>query len=124
MRNMTQQTTEARVRRVDQAAIIDLKGDVTNQGQQVIRNAYAEALKSEPTRVFFNLRDTEYINTSGIAVLISLVMEAEKAGRKIGLFGMSAHYKKVFELVRLPLYADLFESETEALATLVGQTAE
>jgi hypothetical protein len=39
-------------------------------------------------------------------------------GRKIGLYGMSAHYRKVFTLVRLPLYAELYESESEALATL------
>jgi len=45
-------------------------------------------------------------------------MEAEKAGRKIGLYGMSAHYHKVFTLVRLPLYADMYESESEALASV------
>jgi len=115
---MLNQKTEARLRRMSQALIIDLVGDVTNQGQETIKRAYAEALRHEPARIFFNFAGTEYINTSGIAVLISLVMEAEKVGRKIGLFGMSAHYRKVFELVRLPLYAELYESEEEALAAV------
>lgn len=116
--------TEARLRRAGKAIIIDLIGDVTNKGQQVIKNTYAKAIESDPERVFFNFGATEYINTSGIAVLISLVMEAEKAGRKIGLFGMSAHYHKVFQLVRLPLYADIYQTESEALAALNGtQTA-
>jgi anti-anti-sigma factor len=112
---MLNKKTETRLRRADKAVIIDLVGDVTNRGQEVIKSAYAEALRDNPERVFFNFADTEYINTSGIAVLISLVMEAEKAGRKIGLFGMSAHYRKVFELVRLPLYADMYQTESEAL---------
>jgi anti-anti-sigma factor len=115
---MLNKPTEARLRRTDNAAIIDVSGDVTEQGEQAIKGAYVEALAGDPRRVFLNFGDTEYINTSGIAVLISLVMEAEKAGRKVGLYGMSAHYKKVFTLVRLPLYADMFESEGEALASL------
>jgi anti-anti-sigma factor len=110
--------TETRLRQVGEAVIIDLIGDVTNRGQQAIESAYEEALDSEPQRVFFNFSDIEYINTSGIAVLISLVMEGEKLGRKIGLFGMSEHYRKVFKLVRLPLYADVYETEDEALGSL------
>jgi anti-anti-sigma factor len=115
---MLEKKTETRLRRVGTAVIIDLLGDVTNRGQDTIKRAYEEALQGEPERVFFNFGDTEYINTSGIAVLISLVIEAEKVGRKIGLFGMSAHYHKVFTLVRLPLFADMYESESDALASL------
>ena len=115
---MLNKPTEARLRRMDRAVIIDVSGDVTEQGEQAIKGAYGKALEGDPERVFLNFGHTEYINTSGIAVLISLVMEAEKSGRKIGLYGMSAHYTKVFTLVRLPLYADMFESESEALSSL------
>jgi anti-anti-sigma factor len=115
---MLSKPTAARLRRTDKAAIIDVSGDVTEQGEQAIRGAYGEALAGDQERVFLNFGDTEYINTSGIAVLISIVMEAEKAGRKIGLYGMSAHYHKVFTLVRLPLYANMYESESEALASV------
>lgn len=116
---MLNKETEARLRRAGQeVVIIDLIGDVTNQGQQAIQSAYAAALQDQPQKIFFNFGNTEYINTSGIAILISIVMEAAKAGRRIGLFGMSSHYRKVFELVRLPLYADVYQSEDEALTAL------
>jgi anti-anti-sigma factor len=115
---MLSKNTETRLRRLDQAVIIDLVGDVTDRGQQTIRDTYAKALEGAAGRIFLNFSDTEYINTSGIAVLISMVMEAERTGHKIGLFGMSPHYRKVFTLVRLTLYADMYESEGEALASL------
>jgi anti-anti-sigma factor len=115
---MLHKRTETRLRQVGRAVVIDLIGDITDQGQRTIKSAYAEALAKGPECVFFNFGDTEYINTSGIAVLISIVMEAEKAGQKIGLFGMSAHYRKVFTLVRLPLYAAMYGSESEALTFL------
>jgi anti-anti-sigma factor len=119
---MLTKDTKVRLRHAGQAVIIDLSGDVTNHGQEAIKNTYAQALKSNPKRIFFNFGDTEYINTSGIAVLISIVMEAEKAGHKIGLFGMSAHYQKVFQLVRLPLYADMYPNESAALDNLKAAT--
>jgi anti-anti-sigma factor len=112
---MLNKKTETRLRRIDKAIIIDLIGDVTGQGAETIKSAYAEALQSKPERVLFNLGDTEYINTSGIAILISIAMEAENAEHKIEFFGMSAHYRKVFELVRLPLYAQIYQTESEAL---------
>jgi anti-anti-sigma factor len=115
---MLNKQTETRLRRIGDAVVIDLIGDLTERDQPAIRAAYGDALREEPQRVFFNFERTEYINTSGIAVLIAIVMEAEKTGRKIGLFGMSPHYRKVFTLVRLPMYADLYENEGEALAAL------
>jgi anti-anti-sigma factor len=115
---MLSKRTETQLRQVGKVAIIDLVGDVTSRDQQAIRNAYAKALASEPEHILFNFNDTEYINTTGIGVLISIVMEAERAGRKIGFYGMSAHYRKVFSLVRLPLYADMYKNESEALASL------
>ena len=118
VRDKLEKTTETRLRHVGEAIIIDLSGDVTNRGQQAIESAYEQALDGEPQRVFFNFSDIEYINTSGIAVLISLVMEGERSGRKIGFFGLSAHYRKVFKLVRLPLYADVYDTEDEALGSL------
>jgi anti-anti-sigma factor len=115
---MLTKETKTQSRQFGTSIIIDLIGDVTNQGQEAINSAYARALAKKPERIFFNFGDTEYINTSGIAVLISLVMEAEKTEQKIGLFGMSAHYRKVFTLVRLPLYAQMYAGESEALASV------
>lgn len=115
---MLNKKTETKLRQIGSAAVIDVLGDVTDRGQKAIESAYSAALENGPRRIFFNFSDTEYINTSGIAVLISIVMEAERAGRKIGLFGMSPHYRKVFTLVRLPLYADMYDGEGDALASL------
>lgn len=114
--------TQARVRSTASAIVIDLEGDINSQGEKALREAYQRARQTSldagdsPQPIFFNFTRADYINTSGIAVLISIVMEAQKQGQKISLFGMSPHYQKIFKLVRLPLYADLFATEEEALA--------
>lgn len=115
---MLNKAIEVELRRVKDAAIIDLQGDVNASGEDVIKGAYVSATQEGASYVLFNLEQAEYINTSGIAVLIGIVMEAQKADQKVLVYGASNHYKKIFELVRLPMYVEMFDTEEEALASL------
>ncbi len=121
---MQTKPTQARVRPIAGGAIIDLEGDINSQGEKTLRQAYQKACQAvaeadtPPPPILLNFAQADYINTSGIAVLISIVMEAQKADQKVILFGMSSHYQKIFKLVRLPLYADMYPTEKEALAAL------
>lgn len=108
-------------RKVDNAAIIDLRGDVNASGEEAIKGAYRSATEEGAENILFNLKEVEYIDTSGIAVLIGIVMEAQKAKQKVLVYGVSSHYKKIFELVRLPMYVDIFDTEQEALARAQGR---
>jgi anti-anti-sigma factor len=105
-------------RAIDDVAIIDLRGDVNASGDEVIKEAYRSATETGAKIILFNLEQAEYINTSGIAVLISVVMEAQQADQRVMVCGASAHYKKIFELVRLPMYVDMFDTEQEAITSV------
>src|SRR5579859_1469369 len=83
-------------RKTGNVSVIGLKGDITSDGEAPIKDAYQTVTREGATNILFDLKQTEYINTSGIAVLISIVMEAKKAGQKILVSGVSPHYKKVF----------------------------
>ncbi|MBE2270389.1 MAG: STAS domain-containing protein [Anaerolinea sp.] len=100
------------------ASVIELHGDVNSDGDAAIKGAYRDAVTGGATTILFNLSKTEYINTSGISVLIAIVMEAKKAGQKILVCGVSPHYKKVFDLVRFSVYVTMFDTEDAALASL------
>ena len=101
-------------------AIIELHGDVNSDGDAAIKEAYRAAVATGATAVLFNMSNTAYINTSGISVLIAIVMEAKKAGHTILVSGVSPHYKKVFDLVRFSVYVTMFETEEQALASITG----
>ena len=105
-------------RKTGNVSVIGLKGDITSDGEAPIKDAYQTVTREGATNILFDLKQTEYINTSGIAVLISIVMEAKKAGQKILVSGVSPHYKKVFELVRFSLYVTMYDSEEAALASV------
>ena len=59
----------------------------------------------------------EYINSSGIAIIIQILIEGHQAGsRPLGIFGLSPHFHKVFGMVGINKYASLYEDEKSALA--------
>ncbi|MDX2138198.1 MAG: STAS domain-containing protein [Chloroflexota bacterium] len=110
---------EVQTRKIDEKAIIiDLVGDVNSDGDTLIKDAYRKAVAEGAQTVAFDMTRTDYINTSGISVLISVVMEAKKANQKVLVYGVSPHYKKVFDLVRFSVYVTMFDDETSARASL------
>jgi anti-anti-sigma regulatory factor len=60
----------------------------------------------------------DYINSSGIALVIQMLMEANKNSQKIAAFGLTPHFQKVFTMVGITKYASLFPDEAAAKASL------
>ena len=105
-------------RTTPKAAIIELHGDVSGDGDGPIKEAYHAAVEGGSTNVVFNLAGAQYINTSGISVLISVVMEAKQHGVNVAVTGASPHYRKVFDLVRFSSFVSMFDDEAAALDSL------
>lgn len=105
-------------RSLDGVAVIELHGDVSADGEAEITGAYGAAIASGTTTVLIEMAHTSYINTSGISVLISVAMEARKAGHHVLVSGASPHYKKVFDLVQFSSFVSMFDTEADALASL------
>jgi anti-sigma B factor antagonist len=107
---------EITTRTTPQAAVLVLRGDVGADGDAPIKDAYRAAVEGGSTSVVFNLAETQYINTSGISVLIAIVMEAKQQGVAVAVAGASPHYRKVFDLVRFSSFVSMYDDEAEALA--------
>ena len=60
----------------------------------------------------------DYINSSGIALVIQMLIEASNSGQKVFAFGLSPHFTKVFTMVGITKYAGLFPNQADALAAL------
>ena len=106
------------VRWKDDAAVIDLVGDVTTFAEEAINQAYQSASSDGAVNIIFNFRENDYINSAGIAILIGVVTEARKRDQKLLMTGLSAHFQKIFRMVGLTQYADLYPSVDDALASI------
>ena len=54
-----------------------------------------------PARSSSNFSRTEYINSTGIALIVRLLADARTREIEIAACGLSEHYRKIFEITRL-----------------------
>ncbi len=96
--------------------LLSMKGDISLTSKEAILGAY-HTLGSTVSRVLLDFTGVDYINSSGIAIIIQMLLEASRAeSRSIGIFGLSSHFHKVFNMVGISKYATIYENETAALA--------
>ena len=106
---------EAKVRRHDGLSIVQFKGDMTTFAEDVVHDVFREATRDSQHNIGLDFSACEYINSAGIAVIIGVVTEARRQGRRIFVFGLSTHYQKIFRMVGLADYIEICVSEDEAL---------
>jgi anti-sigma B factor antagonist len=111
---MTETTATFEVRRSGPAAIVDLTGDVTAGSEEVLMSAYDEA--GEARAIVLNFTDLAYMNSGGIGLLVTLLVRANRRSQKLLAYGLSDHYRQIFELTRLDEAVGIHEAEQDALA--------
>jgi anti-anti-sigma factor len=89
---------------------------VTAATESALMDAYARATASGAKSVLLNFSNLEYMNSSGIGLLVTLLIRANRQGQKIAAFGLTDHYKDIFELTRLDEAIKIYDTEEAALA--------
>lgn len=114
---MKQGTAAMEVRKVNDAAgIVDIKGEVTSASEGVLMDAYIRAGDEGARNVILNFTHLEYMNSSGIGLLVTLLIRANRHKQRLVAFGLSEHYRQIFELTRLDEAITIHDSEEAALA--------
>jgi anti-sigma B factor antagonist len=114
---MTQGTLSMAVRRIDdKVAVLDIQGDITAASEEALGEAYAEAAEDGTRAVVLNFSGLEYMNSGGIGLLVTLLVRANRAKQKLLAYGLTEHYRQIFELTRLDEAIGIFDAEADAVA--------
>ena len=113
---MTAKSLEAQVRHQPRVAIIDLHGEINAFAEEVLNSAYADAESRKSDVILLNFSDVDYINSTGIALIVSLLARARKSKRKLLACGLSQHYVEIFQITRLVDFMSVFPDEASALS--------
>ena len=107
---------EANVRLEPGSAVLDLRGEINGFGQQALDAAYAEAEAKNPETILLNFEEVDYINSTGIALIVGLLARARAAKRRLVAYGLSDHYVEIFNITRLSDFVSVFPDEESALS--------
>ena len=98
------------VRRHDGVAVLDLVGDIDARAEGALQRAYEEAA-GDTHSVVLNFSDADYINSTGIALIVRLLADARARRIEMSACGLSAHYREIFEITRLADFMRITDTE-------------
>ena len=96
-------------------AVVELHGEINAFAEDVLNAAYAEAEREAPDTILLNFSDVDYINSTGIALIVGLLARARTSHRRLLACGLSPHYVEIFSITRLADLMSVFPDEASAL---------
>jgi anti-sigma B factor antagonist len=116
---MSKMNLTANVRKANSTAcIIDIKGEINAQSDSVLMEAYNQASLSGTRTIILNFSELEYMNSSGIGLLVTLLIRVKRQNQRLLAFGLSEHYQQIFEMTRLNEAIGLYKSEMQAVSVV------
>lgn len=114
---MPQANVVMNVRQVNATtSIIDIQGEVSAFAEKVLMDAYTEANSPTTRTIILNFSGLEYMNSSGIGLIVTLLIRVNRQKQRLLAFGLNEHYRHIFEITRLDDAIRIYQSEEEAVA--------
>ncbi len=96
--------------------MIDLRGDIDAQRRAALDDAYARGHGGERhARSLLNFAGVDYINSTGIALIVGLLAQARAQRVEVAACGLSDHYREIFEITRLADFMTDLDTEDGAV---------
>jgi anti-anti-sigma factor len=95
--------------------VLRFAGDITSASKAAILGTY-QGLPDTAKRILLDFSRVEYLNSSGIALIIQMMIAASKSSQAIQTFGLKPHFQKVFTMVGITKYTTLHPDELTACA--------
>ena len=97
-------------------SVVDIRGEVTGFAEAALTGAYNQACNTATRAVVLNFSGLEYMNSSGIGLLVTLLIRVQRQGQRLFAYGLDEHYRQIFDLTRLNEAILIFSDEESALA--------
>src|ERR1700704_4286844 len=83
------------------ATVIEISGEVTAAAESALMASHAQATAAGARLILLNFSRLEYMNSSGIGLLVTLLIRANRQKQHLLAFGLSEHYCHIFDITRL-----------------------
>jgi len=80
-----------------------------------LTQAYTQADSKTSSTILLNFEAVDYINSTGIALIVGLLAQARKTQKQLVVYGLSDHYAEIFRITRLSDFMSIYPDEPSAL---------
>lgn len=99
-------------------SVLDIDGEINAYAENELMEAYNQATTEGARNIILNFSDLEYMNSSGIGLLVTLLIRVQRQKQELLAFGLSDHYKQIFELTRLNEAIAIYDNESQVLSSI------
>jgi anti-sigma B factor antagonist len=115
---MTRGEIEAVVEERSGIAVLRLSGELTSVSEATVASAYRALQFEGGPKLVIDFEGTRYINSAGIAALVSIVADVTKRSGLLKLAGLQPHYQRVMQIVGITNYVTLHDDLDSAVAAM------
>ncbi|MBX3060247.1 MAG: STAS domain-containing protein [Anaerolineae bacterium] len=100
-------TFEAETKERDGTAVIEMIGEINGQADTALNTAYSDAEQLTPSKIILDFSQVDYINSTGIALIVGLLAKARAAHIPLTAVALSDHYREIFTITRLSDFIEI-----------------
>ena len=104
-------------------SIIRIQGEFTGKVESCLAQAYATAGHHGSSAIILDLARVDYLDSSGIGLLIQLLLQAQAHQQRILGYGLNEHYREILSITRLDRTLGLYPTERAAVTAAQQERA-
>jgi anti-sigma B factor antagonist len=97
-------------------SVIGVLGELNLPAESALMAAYAQASGPTTRAIILDLNGMDYMNSGGIGLLVTLMVRMKRENQRLLVFGLTEHYRQIFQTARLDEVIGVYDSEAAALA--------
>jgi anti-sigma B factor antagonist len=97
------------------AHVVTVQGSLADEGNTRAKEVFLQLLGQHPTRIVVDLVAMDYISSSGIGLLVSVLRRCRQRGISMAVCGLKPEILELFKLTRLSQVFEVFENREKAL---------
>ena len=106
----------ASTRFVDGVTIVDLYGRIVlGEGSAGVRDLVRNLIKQGNKKILLNLRDVDYIDSSGLGELVSAFTSARSQGGELKLLNLTKRVRALLQITKLSTVFDITDDEAASV---------
>jgi anti-sigma B factor antagonist len=103
------------ISRQQDVTVVEVTGQLIVGNRQELKDDVLKLLESGSRKFLIDFRDTAYIDSSGLGVLVSLSKKIREKGGELRLSNLNEDLRTLFELTKLDTLFHIADSRAEAL---------
>jgi anti-anti-sigma factor len=113
--NNTEENMDYPKREENGVMVIELTGRLDLTSGNALKDGVKELLTGGKASIHLNLKEVEFVNSSGLGALVSIMKEIRLHRGRLTLSDLADYVREIFDITQLSHIFEIFATESEAL---------